>query len=73
MALDEKALATGKIKHLEKGDGYDFYSHGREGPHRKIGDGYPEGGIGEQAFLETNLLSAAKYQSAALANERSRC
>ena len=50
MGLDEKALATGKIKHLEKGDGYDFYSHSREGPHRKIGDGYPEGGIGERAF-----------------------
>ncbi|GAA5881954.1 hypothetical protein JCM3774_002087 [Rhodotorula dairenensis] len=45
VALDEKALATGKIDHLEKGNGYDFYSHGREGPHRKIGDGYPEGGI----------------------------
>lgn len=50
VALDDKALATGKIDPIKKGDALDFYSQGREGPHRRLGDNYPAGGIGAFAY-----------------------
>ncbi|GAA5918246.1 hypothetical protein JCM1841_005330 [Sporobolomyces salmonicolor] len=50
VALDEKGLSTGSIDPIPRGNGLDFHSSGLEGEHRKIGDGYPEGGI-DRNFL----------------------
>lgn len=44
--LDEQGISTGKIEKINEGDELDFFSAGREGPHRTIGERFPKGGIG---------------------------
>ncbi|GAA6047900.1 hypothetical protein JCM3770_006415 [Rhodotorula araucariae] len=63
VALDQHALATGALEDIAAGAPLDFSSQGREGPHRTIGDRYPEGGI-DRNFLLTASAAAPSLQPA---------
>ncbi|GAA5902916.1 hypothetical protein JCM8208_006510 [Rhodotorula glutinis] len=56
-ALDESGLSTGALEPVKAGSPLDFHSQGREGPHRKIGDNYPEGGV-DRNFLFSHPSSS---------------
>ncbi|GAA5996886.1 uncharacterized protein JCM10292_006064 [Rhodotorula paludigena] len=51
--LDEQGISTGKIEKINEGDELDFFSAGREGPHRTIGERFPKGGIDRNFLLNT--------------------
>ncbi|BGP45283.1 hypothetical protein JCM10450v2_001101 [Rhodotorula kratochvilovae] len=70
VALDDHALATGDLEDIPHGAPLDFSTQGREGPHRTIGEQYPEGGI-DRNFLFTTAPAPLRPSSPSLPPSKS--
>ncbi|BGP13245.1 hypothetical protein JCM10213_004985 [Rhodosporidiobolus nylandii] len=53
VALDNLGLSTGEVEQIEPNSELDFGSHGIDGPHRTIGEKYPEQGIDRNFLLSS--------------------